>query len=88
MTALTEDRPDWQAHANCIGIDPELFFPGRGETDTVAEAKEVCAGCSVREACLEYALTHVVKFGIWGGLSEKERRRIRMARAKQRAVAR
>ena len=69
----------WQRRANCMGVDPDLFFPERGAS--TREAKEVCRGCVVREECLEYALANGEKFGIWGGLSERERRRIRRARA-------
>ena len=72
----------WQDYANCLGVDPDLFFPERGAS--TREAKEVCRGCVVREECLEYALTNGEKFGIWGGMSERERRRIR----RQRALAR
>ncbi|GAC1309502.1 MAG: transcriptional regulator WhiB2 [Acidimicrobiales bacterium] len=71
--------PDWKSKANCMGVDPDLFFPERGMS--TREAKEVCKGCVVREDCLEYALANGEKFGIWGGLSERERRRIRRARA-------
>jgi len=70
---------DWKSKANCMGVDPDLFFPERGMS--TREAKEVCRGCVVREDCLEYALANGEKFGIWGGLSERERRRIRRARA-------
>ena len=69
----------WQDFANCLGVDPDLFFPERGAS--TKEAKEVCRGCVVREDCLEYALSNSEKFGIWGGMSERERRRIRRARA-------
>jgi WhiB family transcriptional regulator, redox-sensing transcriptional regulator len=69
----------WQEEANCLGVDPDLFFPERGAS--TREAKEVCRGCVVRESCLEYALANGEKFGIWGGLSERERRRIRRQRA-------
>ena len=69
----------WQDHANCLGVDPDLFFPERGAS--TREAKEVCRGCVVREECLEFALQNGEKFGIWGGLSERERRRIRRQRA-------
>ncbi|MBA2751841.1 MAG: WhiB family transcriptional regulator [Actinobacteria bacterium] len=69
----------WQRQANCMGVDPDLFFPERGAS--TREAKEVCRGCVVREDCLEYAITNSEKFGIWGGLSERERRRIRRARS-------
>jgi len=72
----------WQERANCLGVDPDLFFPERGAS--TKEAKQVCGGCEVRAECLEYALRHGEKFGIWGGMSERERRRIR----RQRALAR
>jgi WhiB family redox-sensing transcriptional regulator len=76
----------WQVQANCMGVDPDLFFPERGAS--TREAKAVCRGCVVREECLEYALVNGEKFGIWGGLSERERRRIRRQRAlAQRAAA-
>ena len=76
---------DWQTRANCMGVDPDLFFPERGAS--TREAKEVCRGCVVREDCLEYALANGEKFGIWGGLSERERRRLRRARALSRRAA-
>jgi WhiB family redox-sensing transcriptional regulator len=69
----------WQDYSNCLGVDPEMFFPERGAS--TREAKEVCRGCVVKEPCLEYALSNGEKFGIWGGLSERERRRIRRQRA-------
>ncbi|MEZ5342717.1 MAG: WhiB family transcriptional regulator [Acidimicrobiales bacterium] len=72
----------WQASSNCLGVDPDLFFPERGAS--TREAKEVCRGCVVRIDCLEFALSNGEKFGIWGGMSERERRRIR----RQRALAR
>lgn len=75
----------WQDFANCLGVDPDLFFPERGAS--TREAKEVCKGCVVREDCLEYALANGEKFGIWGGLSERERRRIRRQRAQARRTA-
>jgi alkanesulfonate monooxygenase SsuD/methylene tetrahydromethanopterin reductase-like flavin-dependent oxidoreductase (luciferase family) len=61
-----EDR-GWQARANCMGVDPDLFFPERGAS--TREAKEVCRGCVAREDCLEYALDNGEKFGIWGQLA-------------------
>ena len=72
-------RPAWHRLANCRGVDPELFFPARGAS--TAEAKEVCRGCVVRIACLDYAVAANEKQGIWGGMSERERRRVRRARA-------
>jgi WhiB family redox-sensing transcriptional regulator len=81
------ENRNWQSRANCMGVDPELFFPERGSS--TREAKEVCRGCVVREDCLEYALAHGEKFGIWGGMSERERRRVRRMRvlARQQAAA-
>ncbi len=79
-----EDGSGWQTAANCLGVDPDLFFPERGAS--TKEAKSVCQGCVVREDCLEYALANGEKFGIWGGLSERERRRIRRQRALDRAA--
>lgn len=70
---------DWQDYGNCLGVDPDLFFPERGAS--TREAKAVCRACVVREDCLEYALQNGEKFGIWGGMSERERRRIRRSRA-------
>ncbi len=64
----------WRKKAACHGLDPQHFYP---ETDEAAEAaKSVCAGCPVQSACLEYALTRREKDGIWGGYTERERRRI------------
>ena len=80
LQALFEDGLDrtWQRRANCMGVDPELFFPERGAS--TREAKEVCRGCVVREDCLEFAIANCEKFGIWGAMSERERRRVRRAR--------
>jgi len=75
----------WQETSNCLGVDPDLFFPERGAS--TREAKEVCRGCIVREDCLEFALANGEKFGIWGGMSERERRRIRRQRAMERQAA-
>jgi WhiB family transcriptional regulator, redox-sensing transcriptional regulator len=79
-TALRWDihKPTWQRAANCLGVDPDLFFPERG--GSTREAKEVCRGCVVREQCLQFALENGEKFGIWGGMSERERRRLRRRR--------
>ncbi len=64
----------WRTKAACHGLEPEKFYP---ETDEEAEAaKRVCAVCAVQEACLEYALARREKDGIWGGCTERERRRI------------
>ena len=68
----------WQDDAACRGTDPELWFPSRGDSTT--QQKAICAGCPVRAQCLEHAIVNVESFGIWGGTSERERRRIRAAR--------
>jgi WhiB family redox-sensing transcriptional regulator len=87
LHALFEDGLDrsWQRRANCMGVDPELFFPERGAS--TREAKEVCRGCVVREDCLEFAIANSEKFGIWGGMSERERRRVRRARVLAQAAS-
>lgn len=74
-----ESGTPWQDRANCLNVDPDLFFPERGAS--TSEAKEVCRGCEVREECLEYALSTREKWGIWGGLTERERRRELRVRA-------
>lgn len=75
---------EWQKRAACLGVDPKLFFPKRG--DSTADAKAVCRGCPVRQICLDTAMAagegEGERFGIWGGLSERERRRIRARRRK------
>jgi WhiB family transcriptional regulator, redox-sensing transcriptional regulator len=65
----------WQADALCAQTDPEAFFPEKG--GSTREAKKVCQQCEVRAQCLDYALANDERFGIWGGLSERERRRLR-----------
>lgn len=64
----------WRELGACRGLDPEVFFP---ETDEEADiAKNICATCDVRVACLEHALSSREKVGVWGGTTERERRRI------------
>jgi WhiB family redox-sensing transcriptional regulator len=72
---LTPEDDQWQERALCAQTDPEAFFPEKG--GSTREAKRICQGCEVRDACLEYALAHDERFGIWGGLSERERRRLK-----------
>ncbi|MCF6793940.1 WhiB family transcriptional regulator [Corynebacterium pseudokroppenstedtii] len=66
---------EWQEQALCAETDPEAFFPEKG--GSTREAKRICKACAVRDECLEYALEHDERFGIWGGLSERERRRLK-----------
>jgi WhiB family redox-sensing transcriptional regulator len=76
--AAPAGNESWRLDALCAETDPEAFFPEKG--GSTREAKRVCVGCDVRSECLEYALSNDERFGIWGGLSERERRRIRLAR--------
>lgn len=69
----------WQDDANCMGANADLFFPERGAS--TRKAKQICGECEVQVECLEYAIANGEKFGIWGGLSERERRRIRKERS-------
>ena len=71
----TPEDPGWQERALCAQTDPEAFFPEKG--GSTREAKRICTTCEVRSECLEYALEHDERFGIWGGLSERERRRLK-----------
>ena len=71
------DDQGWQDRALCAQTDPEAFFPEKG--GSTREAKRVCRSCEVRAECLEYALEHDERFGIWGGMSERERRRLKRA---------
>lgn len=73
---------DWRRSANCLGVDPDLFYPERGgskelQAEQLRQAKAVCASCTVRPQCLVDALERQEVFGVWGGLSERERRRLR-----------
>lgn len=75
IESVDDDPIQWQDRALCAQTDPEAFFPEKG--GSTREAKKICMGCEVRSECLEYALAHDERFGIWGGLSERERRRLK-----------
>jgi WhiB family redox-sensing transcriptional regulator len=62
----------WRQQAACYGTDLNLFFPERGQS--AGAARQVCARCPVRQPCLEYALSNRITSGIWGGMTERERR--------------
>ena len=72
-TESIEDQ--WQERALCAQTDPEAFFPEKG--GSTRDAKRICSSCDVRGECLEYALQNDERFGIWGGLSERERRKLK-----------
>jgi WhiB family transcriptional regulator, redox-sensing transcriptional regulator len=93
MTAADEPSCDsyagnWRNHAACLDVDPELFFP-IGNTGPsllqIDEAKAVCGRCPVSQTCLSWALDTVQEFGVWGGLSEDERRAELRRRGRRRA---
>ena len=65
----------WQSESLCAQTDPEAFFPEKG--GSTRDAKRICTSCEVKAQCLEYALKNDERFGIWGGLSERERRKLR-----------
>lgn len=67
--------PAWVTEGLCAQVDPELFFPEKG--GSTRTSKGVCAACPVRVECLTWALEHDERHGVWGGLSERERRRLR-----------
>jgi WhiB family transcriptional regulator, redox-sensing transcriptional regulator len=71
------DRAPWTADAACADHPPDLWFPRRGEA--VGTARAICQGCPVRLPCLRYALENNERYGMWGGRSERERRKLRRA---------
>ncbi len=78
IEALAMGELAWQDYANCRGADADLFFPERGAS--TRKAKAICAECQVQAECLDFAIEIGEKFGIWGGMSERERRRVRRER--------
>lgn len=74
-------RAPWQDRARCRDVDVDAFFPERGESSR--EAKEICAACPVRIECLNYALHNDERHGVWGGMTERERRRLRSVLSRQ-----
>jgi WhiB family redox-sensing transcriptional regulator len=88
---LTNTSKDWRERAACINQNPELFFP-TGITGTallqLEQAKRVCESCPVREDCLRWAMELGQDYGVWGGVSEEERRSLKRRAARKRAVSR
>ena len=77
IPALPPPAPTrWQYRAACRGTDLSVFFPGRSES--AEPARQICAACPVRKLCLEFALSHGITNGIWGGLTERDRRPLRV----------
>lgn len=81
---IDQTRPIWMQDAACRGMDAALFMPERGDIDTLNQAKAVCRNCHVRLQCLEYGLEE--KYGIWGGMAESARRKLRAQRYKETGV--
>lgn len=75
-----EEEISWRERALCAQTGPEFFFPEAG--GSAREAKRICLGCEERVRCLEYALVNDERFGVWGGLSENERKGLRAVRGK------
>ena len=77
---VDDDNPlSWQTDALCAQTDPEAFFPEKG--GSTRDAKRICTTCEVKAQCLDYALQNDERFGIWGGLSERERRKLRRSKS-------
>ena len=79
MTATTGSThpstdDDWRDQAACLGLDPQVFYPTTD--DEADEARRICDACAVKDDCLEYALARREKDGVWGGATERDRRRI------------
>lgn len=74
------ENTHWMQTGKCRDLDPNIFFPSDGVGVEVARA--ICASCPVKGPCLEYAIKNKIDQGVWGGASERERRRIRAARRK------
>ena len=88
MTATGTDQ-NWRSAAACRSADPDLFFPlsVTAPAAQIAAAKTICAGCGVRQECLEFALAHNQNYGIWGGATAEDRQRDRRRRRRTAAAA-
>lgn len=80
MTSVRPD-PSWMARGACVGADPAIWFPERG--DTSSRAKAICASCEVRAECRDHAINYPELFGLWGGLSQRELARLRRGRRRK-----
>ena len=68
-----EERP-WAAYAACRNADPDVFFPG--SESEAEDALRICRGCPVIEECRDWALDMRIRYGVWGGMTERDRRRV------------
>ena len=83
--ALLEAPADWQQDSLCRGVEPEVFFPV--SEDDAWRAKEICAMCSVQQQCLVNSLQNRERYGVWGGVTEKERQEMFRRGTAQRVIA-
>lgn len=85
MRPNPKDAEHWMAAGNCRSSHTEQFFPNDGASDK--QLKKICADCPIKAECLEHALSNKIRHGVWGGETERSRRRIRRQRALARATA-
>lgn len=74
LAIIADDAPNWRGEALCAEVDTDIFFPDKGGSSR--EAKQICGRCTVSDQCLDFALRNGERFGIWGGVSERDRRRL------------
>jgi hypothetical protein len=74
VPALLPQQTEWRDWASCREVDPELWFAEKGHQDWTQAAKRICGDCPVKDECLQFALDHDLRFGVYGGTSERERR--------------
>jgi WhiB family redox-sensing transcriptional regulator len=82
---MDDERFDWQTRGLCRGVEPEVFFPVAEED--AGRAKQICGACSVREECLIFSLQNRERYGVWGGVTEKERQDMFRRGVAQRVLA-
>jgi WhiB family transcriptional regulator, redox-sensing transcriptional regulator len=89
-TIATGSIQNWQAKGACLSADPDLFFPISSTGPALRQierAKAICARCTVRRECLEFAVAHDQVYGVWGGTTPEDRRRHRRRLRRRRAAA-
>ena len=90
LSRVDPNSMDWRHEASCRDVDPELFFPIGAAGPALAQieaARAICGTCAVQQPCLEWALATGQDAGIWGGMTEEERRAVRRDRVVRQPVA-